>query len=246
MESTNKQLDSLFEYWKAKSKALKDADEIVTDGIMRKFVTTNTINNTPWKDRNLRIAFLVKDNPDGAHDTRNWLEKEDNRNLKSVFLHKIANLFYGLSHSTNDDGEQWWFGEIEQHAEDVKTFFNTEPFAFVECKKQSGTTKIDDKKLETYIKKYKNLLNEEIEILNPNIIVCMGQPIFDFVLKMYSATEENLVAEQNIHYIPSCKKIIIYAAHPSARDSYQNHYEGVMYWYRQFLHSNAYKEFINI
>lgn len=88
------------------------------------------------------------------------------------------------------------------------------------------------------------MLNEEIEILNPNIIVCMGQPIFDFVLKMYSATEENLVAEKNIHYIPSCKKVIIYAAHPSGRDSYQNHYEGVMHWYRQFLHSKAYKEFM--
>ena len=85
MESINKQLDSLFEYWKAKSKALKDADEIVTDGIMRKFITTDTINNTPWKDRNLRIAFLVKDNPDGAHDTRNWLEKEDNIQLTTYF-----------------------------------------------------------------------------------------------------------------------------------------------------------------
>ena len=129
----NKQLDELFKYWKFKSKYLGDTEAFVSDGIMR-----NTENDFSWHEKPIRIAFLVKDNPDGEQDTRDWLQFKKNQNLSFTFIHKIANLFYGLSKATDANDASWWFGEIEQHQEDVKDFFNTEPFAFIECKKQPG------------------------------------------------------------------------------------------------------------
>lgn len=235
--SINGRLNLLFEYWKVKSKFLKDSDYFVSDGIMN--------NEESWMSKKKRIAFLLKDQyqkggnwPD---DVRKWM---DDKILTKTFYHKMANLFWGLSHSTENEDAQWWYDEIEKHTNEVKDFFMKEPFAYIECKKQPGGPEITDKDLTYYINRYKYLLQEEIEIINPNIIVCMGGPIFDFVLKMYGATEKNLVAERNVYYIPSEKKVIIYAGHPADRRSgYEKHYEGVMWWYRKFLDSEAYKDF---
>ena len=241
-KSINALLDSLFEYWKKKSIFENDSDYFVKDGIMN--------DESKWASKEKRIAFLVKEQnqKDGNwdDDTRNWMKEESMQKQKlPLFFHKIANLFYGLSNSSDEEYAQWWSGEIEQHADDVKAFFNTEPFALIECKKQPGGAESDDKVLSDYLNKYKFLLQEELEIIDPNIIVCMGGPIFGFVKNMYGVTEENRVAEnnKNVYYVPEIKKVIVHAGHPSSRGSYDDHYEGAMYWYRDFLHSDAYKDF---
>ncbi|MCR4799608.1 MAG: hypothetical protein K5860_03795 [Bacteroidales bacterium] len=198
-----------------------------------------------WLSKKKRVAFLLKDQPQKEgnwnDDARNWMNEEI---LKKTFFRKMANILFGLSHSSESEDAQWWYdGEIDNHTNDVNNFFMQEPFAYIECKKQPGKPFIEDKVLSKYLNKYKYLLQEELEIINPNIIVCMGGPIFDFVLKTYGATEKNLVAEKNVYYIRSLKKVILYAGHPADKGSYSNHYEGVMHWYRQFLRSEEYKDF---
>ncbi|MBE6262396.1 MAG: hypothetical protein E7104_00265 [Prevotella sp.] len=241
MDSIKNRLEILFNLWNTKSIALGDSKFFVKDGIMN--------NEDSWFNQKRRIAFLLKDQPqkngNWNDDVREWMNKPSVNELRDDFFGKIANLLYGLSLSTDNEDEQWWFGEIEKHHEDVKSFFNSNAFAYVECKKQPGNTWIDDNELTRYINSYQYLLCEEIEMLDPNIIVCMGEPIFNFLLKMYGATEENLAAEKNVYYIPSSKKVIIFAGHPSSRSGYQKHYDGTMHWFRSFLKSDKYKDFVD-
>lgn len=238
-KSINELLNCLFCYWGKKSTFLNDSYFFVKDGIMN--------DEEKWLSKKKRVAFLLKDQPQKEgngnwnDDARTWMDK---KLLNMSFYRKIANILFGLSHSSESEDAQWWYkGEIDNHTNDVDDFFMQEPFAYIECKKQPGLPEVEDKVLSNYVNRYKYLLQEELEIINPNIIVCMGGPIFEFALKTYGATEKNLVAERNVYYMPSLKKIILYASHPADRGSYLNHYEGVMHWYRQFLHSEAYKDF---
>lgn len=140
--------------------------------------------------------FIVKDNPaDWSDDVRLWLRdtvddeakhrkvKENNRKIAPQLIHRIANLFWGLTKAKADAENLWWYGEVEQHKDDVREFFNTHPFALVESKKQPGGPKIDDKTLSAYLSKYSDLLMREIDILNPNVIVCMGDLFMTLYLK---------------------------------------------------------------
>ena len=119
-------------------------------------------NEEAWFSSRNRILFLLKDqNQDGAEkwdeDIREWLidtekdtakhhkTKEANRNLETPFLRNLAFLLWGLSKADKDN--PWWYGEVAQHFDEVKDFFNTQPFAIVECKKQPGDGKLNDKEL---------------------------------------------------------------------------------------------------
>jgi hypothetical protein len=50
----------------------------------------------------------------------------------------------------------------------------------VECKKQGGETSISDDMLKQYLNNedYAPLLKEEIQVLNPNVIVCTNKNIY--------------------------------------------------------------------
>lgn len=58
--------------------------------------------------------------------------KEANRNLSPRFIRNLAYLLWGLSKADKDN--PWWYDEVIKHFDEVKDFFNTQPFAIVECK----------------------------------------------------------------------------------------------------------------
>ncbi len=126
----------------------------------------------------------------------------------------------------------------KKHHEDVKTFFNTQPFALVECKKDPGGPICNPSVLKCHLKTYGNFLMEEIRILNPNMIVCTSDIIYKFVLEMYP--EKELVSIENhnsIRFHPNTKTLIFCSYHPSSRKSPEMVYDGVMAHYRAFLKS---------
>ena len=252
----NNLLNTLFDEWIEESERNgepRDNTEnhniiFTKDGLIEKNDPSKDIEKA-WGQSDKKIMFLLKDQPsEYCDDARLWLKdlatdnekakskKEGNRSLRPKFVHNLANLLWGLYNATavND----CWLGESTH--EKVQKTFNTMPFAFVESKKQGGKASIDSTTLRTYLDRYGHLLKREIEILNPNIIVCTNEDIYDFVLNLYPKNE--LIGfgkgHNSIRYHLKSSTIILCSYHPSAIMSAENFYEGVMFHYRAFLHSN--------
>jgi len=232
----DEKLDNLFDEWKERMKKNGDMN-FTKDGILRKNGISDTKILETWMESSKRIMFLLKDqNQEGKkwdEDIRDWLTTNDNTcNLGSAFIKNIAYILWGLSKA--DENNDWWYNEITMHFDEVKGFFNTQPFALVECKKQPGDGYLDDDVLKQHLSDYGDLLKQEIDILNPNIIVCTNQHIYDFVLKKYPQEELECVEGHNsIRFHPLSGTIILCSYHPSAWNV--DVYEGIMWHYRAFL-----------
>ena len=232
MTDYNGQLDELFRKWEATS--IANGDDIISkDGLMR--IKDADVNEL-WEKSPKRVMFLLKDQPDGGgDDIRNWLTLPEsdkfarrNREVRPVFLKRLAYLLYGF---TYDNTEFWTIKEEDA----VKCFLET-PFALVETKKQSGGTSVSKKTMDTYINRYKDFLLKEIEILNPNIIVCCGGPQHHFALHTLYKLENLETIDQNVHYDREKDVVIVYSPHPSVTScSHQKFFEGVMWHYGIFL-----------
>lgn len=258
MTNYNSQLDNIFARWIERSEQNDEPREegygriiFTKDGLMEKNDSQIDISKA-WSESKRRVMFLLKDQPtkDGD-DSRLWLRdiegekpqsrknKENCRALKSRFIHNIANIFWGLWNATPDN--LCTIEQLNQSQEYVKQCFNTNPFAFVECKKQGGGPQISDKTLLHYLNSYGDLLKEEIELLDPNIIVCTNTQIYDFVRNLYGNDFESINGHNSLTIDVKHKKIILCSYHPSARRDKDTIYEGVMDHFRAYLQSDICK-----
>ncbi len=249
----NTQLENLFAHWIERSEQHNEPREegngriiFTKDGLMEKNDASINISEA-WQQAKRRIMFLVKDQPsEWCDDSRLWLKdiegeklqdrqnKENNRALRSRFLHNIANIFWGLWNVSPD--KLCTSEELHNSFEQVKECFNTHPFAYVECKKQGGYKSISDHTLLHYLNTYGDLLKEEIELLDPNIIVCTNPNIYNFVQNKYGNEFEQIKGHNSIRIDLKHKKIILCSYHPSAWNV--NVYEGVMAHFRAYMQSN--------
>lgn len=250
----NKELEKLFADWKDRLKENGDGCFFTKDGLLRQNGKTDEQIEQEWLSSSKRIMFLLKDqNQDGSskwdEDIRDWLkdiegddekalvQKRKNRNLDIQFTKRIAFLLWGLSKL--DKGCDWWCNEVAMHIDEVKEYFNTQPFALVECKKMPGDGYLDDKVLKKHLQNYGDLLKKEIDLLNPNIIVCTSPYIFDFVVNSYpQKTIHTLDGYESIRIIQNntqIDSIILCSYHPSVRNNDEFFYEGVMYHFREYL-----------
>lgn len=233
----NSQLDILFDnVWERRYPEYT----FVRDGIMRNIPN----ENEAWFNAKRRIAFLLKDKSDGScDDVRNWLIDNDNpnnqknRNLGNKLFRNIANVLYGLKHDECD------FNKVENNPQVRECFLNT-PFAYIECKKEAGGPKIEDNVLIEYLKKDTDLLQMELSILKPNIIVCSGWSIYEFIKEMFP--KDYLCIQGNVAYCHKTKTLIILGYHPShPYKSYETHFASFMNHYKAFLTTEYGKDFIN-
>ena len=247
----NEQLNELFCQWKRAMKNNAHGLYFTSDGLMYKEGITIEQTDKDWFDSPCRVMFIAKDNPgEWSDDTRYWLRsteddmpkhkrhKSSNRNLSNLFLKRIAYLLWGIHHIDNDN--PWWCDEVDLHFEEVKDFFNTQPFAFVEAKKMPGGSCITDKRLMHHLNIYGRFLYEEIEILRPTIIICFGSPILVAVKEFYADYQQIEIVDaegqrsDNV-YIPDLNLLLLCSYHPSTRKSNEDFYQGCTHWYRAFL-----------
>ena len=236
MINYNSQLDILFDnIWESKYHKYT----FVRDGIMRNIPN----ENEAWFYAKRRVAFLLKDKSDGScDDVRDWLIDNDNpnnqmnRNLGNKLFRNIANVLYGLIY---DECE---FNKIENNPH-VKECLLTVPFAYIECKKEAGGPSLSPNKLRQYLRKDADLLQMELSILKPNIIVCSSWPINEFVREMFPK-EDMYIQGNNLAYCHKTKTLIILGYHPTVRKSYADYFARVMEHYKMFLSTEYGKDFI--
>lgn len=251
-KSIKHELEVLFAEWEARMKADDNTSHFTRDGLMYNSIPYEQSEDT-WFSSSKRVLFLLKDqNQKGKEkwdeDIREWLTdtvndkseshlkiKEANRNLAPRFIRNLAYLLWGLSKADIDT--PWWYDEVTKHFDEVKEFFNTQPFAIVECKKHPGGGRLEDNELKKYLDVYGDLLKREIEILSPTMIVCAGGPIYDFAInKMYPQEEIiSIEGHNSIRFHIPTGTFLFCSYHPSDRKSTNKIYEGVMYHYRAFL-----------
>ncbi|MCQ2199041.1 MAG: hypothetical protein MJZ19_04890 [Paludibacteraceae bacterium] len=249
----NEELEKIFVVWKNKLKENGDGEFFTKDGILRQNNKSDEQIEQEWFSSSKRILILLKDqNQYGElkwdEDIRDWLkdtetdnsrvleQKQKNRNLEIQFTKRIAFLLWGLSKM--DEGCKWWCNEVVMHIDEVKKFFNTQPFALVECKKVPGGGFLNDRTLKKHLQRYGALLKNEIDILNPNIVVCTSPYIYDFVVSSFP--KESIFTIDGHNSIRISKDgqketIILCSYHPSVRKSDEYFYEGVMDHYREYI-----------
>ncbi len=198
----NKKLDELFERWtenlSAEQKAL-----FCKDGLILKAGEPESSVEEKWEKAKRRIMFIVKDKntPDGD-DIRRWLiegkHAENSRNLsggivgKRGFLPNIARILYGLLKDQRDI--RIGFKEVsETKFEEVREIWNTEPFALIEAKKLAGHPTVSTSEIVHALNQDKELLKEEMDILQPNIIVCCDPKgtQFNYITQYYLGKEDH-------------------------------------------------------
>lgn len=165
----------------------EEKDRFCRDGLMYK---PNMDVDELWQKAKRRVMFVLKDNPDGGHDTRTWLLNPKNQKLPEQFLPRLAELFYALINLTYDEDSRkaYKFKNVkdELHGKVQETFL-TKPFAFVEAKKLAGGDTVSSNEVTKSMERDEKFFKEELDILHPNIIVCCDgeNSQFDFITSHY-------------------------------------------------------------
>ena len=222
MKDYTKLLDDLFEKWKNE----REFTHFYYDGLMYRGEYCYDKDNLPywrkpgneskmWDKCPTRVMFLLKD-VNARGDTA-----EDDDDLRGrVFLNTGYRGYKNLTY--------WLYGILKTietgHAPDY-TFSSTEasklfdetPVAYVNCKKQAGFSSCSYSTLLSYIERDKDFIIKEIDILNPDIIMCCaytgntGNPIFDFVKE--NIFTDLIKVNDWIYYSEKNNKVIIEAYH---------------------------------
>lgn len=227
------QLDELFKEC-MKDLSAEEKGLFCKDGLMLKAYKTEKSLDTLWDESKRRVMFVLKDKntPDGD-DTRLWLldgkNGEASRNLKggnvgrTGFLPNIARMLYGLVVDTKG------YDDLKGEMDKVVEVWNAIPFAFIEAKKRAGYSSVEKEEIEAALSKSDGaILMREIEILNPNIIVCCDaeDTQFDYITRHFEKLDQDkLVFEYKYPrnpYFPCClwyykslKKAVIKSYHPT-------------------------------
>lgn len=243
----------LLEEWEAVSAKNNETAEFVPDGILYrgsiKYSENGCWGHQPgnedevWQQAAKRILFITKDlNDEEAWDIRCETGRKNGSGENNIKIFRGTNFcpnymyqVYGLGHTTAEH-----YVDIDSIAEkDVIDYFDTCALARINCKKQLGNSRLDDRKLDEYINKYSDLLKRQILLLDADIIVCCGwtqktgNRIFDFVCTHCYEFEE---INYWISYNRLLNKIVINSWHPSTRHvSVKNFYDQMMEAYREFL-----------
>lgn len=169
-----KELDDLLYLWKK----YDSSEKFMSDGIMRNG------HEEEWYNSKCRIMFLLKEGSENGGDVRDWLRedsKDENciasRELetikhkgKTTIFFPLAYILYGIEYLVKNK-KVCRFNDIPYKA-GYKHI--TIPFVYVEAKKVHGGGIANNKTIKTYVQDsgHKKLLEKEIQLLNPTIIVC--------------------------------------------------------------------------
>lgn len=221
MINYNEKLDALFEKWK---------NDFVfrhffQDGLMYRgqvvepYWRSSGEESKMWHNASKRIMFLLKDintrgdGPDDDDDIRGRIFTD----TSSVVYRNMSYWLYGIL-KTIETGE---IPEYTFSVHESTCFFDNTAVAYVNCKKEAGGSSVSYNTLVEYIERDRKYIAKEIEILNPDIVICgawtesTGNPIFDFVKN--DIYKEIKKINSWMYYCDTTNKLIVNSYHPATR-----------------------------
>lgn len=219
-------------------------------------VEINIDVESAWCESEKRIAIILKDQPGSSFDVTKWLKDEtdknenaaDNRQLRGTrncngrrtqFIPNIGRIIWGLHNS--DKLRFYEYEDSKQMMDEVIKCFNTVPFVLLESKKAMGKTSISNKELGISLQNDKLFLRE-LDVLQPNMIVCTSELIYHEVIKHYKEKQIEIPEHNSIRILPNSGKLVFCSYHPSWWCTRKVYYS-VMNHYRAFLKSKEYQRF---
>lgn len=195
--------------------------------------------NQRWHKASNRILFLMKEpNRNRGEDMREWIGRQGEEVVKEGFFSNIALWLYGLSR-VDAFGNYMAFRE----ANDAKAYtnaFDTLPLAIVNIKKASGGRTVANDTLAAYLKRANNAayLRKEIEILQPNIVICGGGSGLVITVAREVIYPKIVFTEVDgdVCFNTKARLVLLNSYHPSWwAISTKEKYERIMKEYRRFL-----------
>lgn len=248
MKNYNQELDELFEEWEKEF----EFTHFFSDGLMYKGEISKNMTwrypgkeNELWEKAEKRVMFLMKDVNAGKDD-----DNEDNDIRGRFFKDTKVRIYRNMSY--------WLYGllktieynqvpEFTFSVSEVTQFFDDTPFSYVNCKKEAGASSVSYSTLVNHIDRDKKFLTKEINILNPDIVICCawaestGNPIFDFVKENVWIDIEEI--NKWMYYSKEKNKLVIDSYHPTTRKSGDAEiYNSMMEAFSDFL--TKYPEFL--
>mgnify|MGYP000093574222 CR=1 FL=1 len=150
-------MDELFNDWKKR--------DVHKDSL---FISDGVNNDELWKESDFRILFLLKEAYDSKRTTGSWHLPNYIKKRKAAgrTFKPLGQWAYGIQKIKST-------GNIEDFLDHGKEIHDAlMSSAVVNIKKSQGKKRSSDGDLMKYIKSDWDLLEQQITILNPNIIVC--------------------------------------------------------------------------
>lgn len=217
----NTKLDNLFLRWKTEM----EKDGVLgfsEDGLMYR----NGQEDRLWSESPRKIAFLLKENNNNdGEDVRHWSGSINGYSPNGLFFNRISAWLYGITHL---EGNSYPSIEDAFNPTNQMKALQELPYAYVNVKKKSGGPVANESQITDFAKRYAKYIREELDILQPNIIVCGGNTVFR-VAKELIYPELKFQQKNSWVYQNKEKQItIINSFHPTAHKPNKQMYEWMM------------------
>lgn len=149
------ELDNLFEEWKEKHKSAGH----------KYFISDGIVNEAEWENVSPKICFFLKEAY--SRDGSSWsLTKWINNGALVRMWNKVAEWTNGLLHTTSDFIPKYSYIDDKTKSKCLKSI------SIVNTKKSDGLSNSDWNDLLFYAQDDSKLLKQEIDLINPDIIIC--------------------------------------------------------------------------
>lgn len=183
-----------------------------------------------WDRSNARLLILSKDTTRASEMDDVRIETARKNGIMGLvtmatvpFCRNLALWSYALQNALQG-GEILNYNDLPDW-EVLREHYATAPIARVNCKKQIGESKITDVELKRHIKRYSDLLQEQIAMYDADIILCCGGSgaIKNFV-KSHYLPDLQVFSEKEawVYFSPSTRKVVIDSYHPTFPKSWKN------------------------
>lgn len=261
--------DTLFKVWKVynekkplrnkiNGKMVCEKSAFISDGVLR----LPEDRHNKWDESSYpKVLFIIKDQYQHAKDNNRWDEDirdwlvwsdeknphrgEDNRNLKSIkkgnknIFRPLGRWLMGVHAILEKDS----FMALEDLSDEAVTdHISNYPMAIIECKKQPGGPRLESKVLKQYIERDQDFIKKEIELLDPDVIICCDKSgmIYTEIVSMLGGDCHN----QSITKICN-HTYVINSYHPSySFIGYEYQYNYVISALWEYLHPDQEKKLL--
>jgi len=226
-EELRRSEELLFSEWKATKEIVHKNS--IADGVVH---AETYINTTP------RLLFLAREahwEDEGDHDIRGYLAK----GAPGVTFRNWQVIARWTRAITTAEDVPWEDVDDEARGQD----FKKEEFrkiAFVNIKKQGGSSSVNWNELVTYTKVCAQLVRRQIELYNPNIIVCNGTIwLLERFILPHTMRDSRRWSDNDVVWFPLKDRpcIVIEMPHFAARKAHKEMYERLVTAYEEIRQS---------